>query len=169
MGRWTSRGPKGGQGDRSCSTTARATRKGEAACDIVWCDTTSGPERLLRRLLLGLLVHLGVDRRGLVGTDVAVAVLVDLLEVFQRAQPLAGRHVAVAVGVHLAEPQRPGGRATRPRQLVAVALPRLQLLVLLVRILADAGHQVELLRDFLLVQLAVAVRVQLLDGLAEVL
>src|SRR5262245_45375339 len=50
---------------------------------------------------------LAVVRLGLLGADQAVAVRVDLLEHLVGAQPLGARDVAVAVAVHLAEPQRP--------------------------------------------------------------
>src|SRR5579884_1747677 len=55
--------------------------------------------------------HLAVVGLGLLGADQAVAVGVDGAELLVGAEELAARHVAVAVGVHLAEPQRPALRA----------------------------------------------------------
>src|SRR5262249_15326345 len=78
--------------------------------------------------LLGLFVQLlavpGVGLLRLLGADEAVAVGVDLLEVLHAAQPLAARHVAVAVAVHLAEPHRPAPRVARLLRLVAPRLHR---------------------------------------------
>src|SRR5262245_37885816 len=66
-----------------------------------------------RALLLPLLrPHPLVVADGLLQADEAVAVGVDLLELLVGAQKLPPRHVAVAVAVHLAEPQRP----RRPRR-----------------------------------------------------
>ena len=47
------------------------------------------------------------------GIDQAVAVAVEALERGAGAEELAAGDVAVAVAIHLAEPERPGGR--RPR------------------------------------------------------
>src|SRR2546430_499287 len=53
---------------------------------------------------LALATFLG--KFGLLAADEAVAVEVEFLEIFRGAQKLGARDVAVAVTVHLAEPQR---------------------------------------------------------------
>src|SRR5262245_14823910 len=54
------------------------------------------------------LAQAGVGLLGLLEADVAVAVLVEQLELLGSAEELARRDVAVAVAVHLAEPHRAG-------------------------------------------------------------
>src|SRR5262249_29095802 len=70
-------------------------------------------EGALFPLLLQLRPHPGVGLLGLLGADEAVAVGVDLLEVLVGAEELLARDVAVAVAVHLPEPQRPAAGAGR--------------------------------------------------------
>src|SRR5437899_9562653 len=70
-----------------------------------------------------LVSHLGVVTIGLLSADEAVAVGVDAAELLARAEKFAARHVAIAVSVHLAEPERPGrgflGRRRRRRTYAA--------------------------------------------------
>src|SRR5262249_7061459 len=105
---------------------------------------------------------------GLLEADQAVAVGVDLPEQLLAADPLAPRHVAVAVAVHLAEPQRPLAalrqRPGRPGEAgdgdhlaAAPAAARG----------AAAGAELLAARDRAALDHAVAVAVQLLDQLAR--
>src|SRR5262245_50069940 len=54
------------------------------------------------------LAQAGIGLFGFLEADIAVAVLVQQLELLGRAEELARRHIAVTVAVHLAEPQRAG-------------------------------------------------------------
>src|SRR5437868_6540492 len=82
-------------------------------------DRSLSPSRRRRRrdtCAFGLAINgSGLFRRGFgfVGVDQAIAVAVDAVEVGLGAEELAARNVAVAVAVHLAEPQRTPRRDVR--------------------------------------------------------
>src|SRR5207249_10573477 len=59
--------------------------------------------------------ELGVGLLGFLQADVAVTVEIECLELLGRAEELARRDIAIAVAVHLAEPQRAGGRGLHRR------------------------------------------------------
>src|SRR5262249_18307980 len=87
------------------------------------------------------LAQAGVGLFGFFEADVAVAVLVEQLELLGCAEELARRHVAVAVAVHLAEPQR--ARGGNPYRL---HLPRNRPHIR-IRVRARGQGQLELVRD----------------------
>src|SRR5262245_55916051 len=72
------------------------------------CVAPAGFETTGRSLPGGALAF--VVGLGLLDADQPVAVGVDLPELLVGAQELLARHVAVAVAVHLLEPQRPAGQ-----------------------------------------------------------
>src|SRR5262249_32643234 len=90
---------------------------GKISC---WKGTVnhSGMFLTLWRRPLPLLADQGVSLDRLLGADEAVAVGVDLVEQLVAAGELAPGHVAVAVLVHLAEPERAGPRFPRRRAVV---------------------------------------------------
>src|SRR5947209_8334726 len=61
---------------------------------------------LLRFRCQFLRTHLAVERLGFLDTDQAVVIRVDAVELLVGAEEFLARHVAVAVEVHLTEPER---------------------------------------------------------------
>src|SRR5262249_54018349 len=94
---------------------------GKSSC---WKGTVnhSGMFLTLWRRPLPLPADQGIGPDRLLGADEAVAVGVDLVEQLVAARELAPGHVAVAVLVHLAEPERAGPRFRRRPRTVVLSL-----------------------------------------------
>src|SRR5438128_2688054 len=71
-----------------------------------WARHWRRRDRFTWASLLFLRTYLAIERLGFLHTDQAVVVRVDAVELLVGAEKLPARHVAVAVEVHLAEPER---------------------------------------------------------------
>src|SRR5262249_38205588 len=88
-----------------CWRRAKVTEP-EAPARVLVSALTLQARFISQSLLRGRLSQQLVGPLRLLGTDQAVAIRVDAFELLVGAQELATRQVAVAVRVHLAEPER---------------------------------------------------------------